>query len=331
VLAISVAAWARRRAALPIAVAAWARPGAALAISTWLLAAAPVSALPPVAFVPRQSDGLLPARAQATSLDVVMRRAGAYLAEFQRQLSGIVAEETYVQEVRGRDLPARSVRVRRLKSDLLLVRPAGADRHVEYRDVFEVDGEPVRDRQERLTRLLRDPSRSASAQIAAIIGESARHNIGGIVRNVNTPLLPLTFLGPEYQRRFEFTRAARGRAGPEGLAAPADGGAVFRVSTEMWTIEFRERRRPTVIRTPSGRDLPARGRFWIDPATGAVLMSEMRLADDVAVTITVSYQSEPLMGFLVPVEMRESYVSARERIEGRAVYGRFRPITSTEP
>jgi hypothetical protein len=32
------------------------------------------------------------------------------------------------------------------------------------------------------------------------------------------------------------------------------------------------------------------------------------------------------MGFLVPVEMRESYVHARERIVGSATYGRFRPI-----
>ena len=41
-------------------------------------------------------------------------------------------------------------------------------------------------------------------------------------------------------------------------------------------------------------------------------------------TVTVSYQSEPLMGFLVPIEMRESYVRSGERITGHAVYGRFR-------
>jgi hypothetical protein len=68
-----------------------------------------------------------------------------------------------------------------------------------------------------------------------------------------------------------------------------------------------------------------KGRFWIDPTNGAVLISEM-IADGggVLATVTVSYQSEPLMGFLVPIEMRESYVRAGERITGHAVYGRFR-------
>ena len=46
----------------------------------------------------------------------------------------------------------------------------------------------------------------------------------------------------------------------------------------------------------------------------------------VIATITVSYQSEPLLGFLVPVEMRESYLRYPERITGHAVYGKFRPI-----
>jgi hypothetical protein len=42
--------------------------------------------------------------------------------------------------------------------------------------------------------------------------------------------------------------------------------------------------------------------------------------------ITVSFQSEPLLGFLVPVEMRESYQRSRDSrvIEGAATYGKFR-------
>ncbi len=46
----------------------------------------------------------------------------------------------------------------------------------------------------------------------------------------------------------------------------------------------------------------------------------------VIATVTVSYQSEPLMGFLVPIEMRESYVRYGERITGHAVYGKFRVL-----
>ena len=103
---------------------------------------------------------------------------------------------------------------------------------------------------------------------------------------------------------------------------------MFRVSTEMWTIEYQERASATrSIRTPDGRNLPAQGRFWIDPSNGSVLISELIVdGGGVIATVTVSYQSEPLMGFLVPVEMRESYGRRNERITGHATYGRFRPI-----
>jgi hypothetical protein len=76
----------------------------------------------------------------------VLERAGAYVLELQRQLAGIVAEEDYVQDVRVASVHRRqrsglpTVRHRELKSDLLLVRPVGADRWMQFRDVFEVDG-----------------------------------------------------------------------------------------------------------------------------------------------------------------------------------------------
>ena len=43
---------------------------------------------------------LAPASGQEPALDAVLARAGAYVVEFQRQLSGVVAEEQYVQDVR---------------------------------------------------------------------------------------------------------------------------------------------------------------------------------------------------------------------------------------
>ena len=92
--------------------------------------------------------------------------------------------------------------------------------------------------------------------------------------------------------------------------------------------------RKTLIRTSTGRDIPARGRFWIEPATGRVLMSELT-ADSSAVraTIDVSYQSEPLLGYLVPIEMRERYEGRRDStlIEGNATYGRLPPVPGAKP
>ncbi len=266
---------------------------------------------------------------QAPALKDVLKLSAAYVERFQQQLSQIVSEETYAQTVVNTSRLTNSMLLlpsRTLQSDLILVKSAEEDRFVELRDVFEVDGKPVRDRQARLERLLGANSTAAGSQIAAIIKESARYNVGTIQRNVNTPLLALMFLKDNYQDRFTFkhvtkeTPVFKESGDREFNEAP-----VFRVSTEMWTIEYQERKNGTVIRTPSGSNLPARGRFWIDPSTGAVLISEM-IVDGAGViaTVTVSYQSEPLMGFLVPVEMRESYLRYGERITGHAVYGKFR-------
>ena len=265
--------------------------------------------------------------AQTQSLNDVMKNAAEYVAAFQRQFSGIAAEETYRQETMNPQRSAASGQRRRsLRSDLLLVRPDGADRYVELRDVFEVDGEPVRDRQQRLERLRGDAQ--GSDKLAAIIRESARYNIGRVERNVNTPLMPLSFLNKSSQTRFKFTHAEKSQpVFGDKEQAQANDLAVFRVATEMWTVKYEERSKNTVIKTPDGRDLPVHGRFWINPSTGAVLISEL-IAPGVGVyaTITTSYQSEPLMGFLVPIEMRELYLTDRERITGSASYGRFRQI-----
>ena len=81
-----------------------------------------------VAIVALGSQARIPA-AQAPSLNDVLKRTAAYVAAFTKQLSGIVAEETYRQDVANtaRDLQHRAgaIRRQRLRSDLLLVKPVG--------------------------------------------------------------------------------------------------------------------------------------------------------------------------------------------------------------
>jgi hypothetical protein len=59
--------------------------------------------------------------------------------------------------------------------------------------------------------------------------------------------------------------------------------------------------------------------------TGAILLSELVMQNmDLTAIIDVSFQSEPLLGFRVPMEMRERYRGPVDRVEGIATYGRFR-------
>jgi hypothetical protein len=269
------------------------------------------------------------AHAQGPTLNEVLLRAGAYVAAFNRDLASIVAEEHYIQDwhrPRNGDGSGGTEHSRReLRSDLMLVRPAGASDWVQYRDAFEVDGAPVRDRAERLTKLFARPSATTEAQIARIQQESARYNIGNIERDLNTPVFALQFLATDNQASFRFKRA-NDRKSALGEQGATDTGT-FRVSTEIWVVQYEEVGSPTIIHSLDGRDVPARGRFWIEPQSGRVLMSELNVADRRRQgTINVSYQSEPLLGLLVPIEMRERYEERkiRSRIEGNATYGRFR-------
>ena len=266
-------------------------------------------------------------RAQEPSLSEVLARAAEYVTDFRRQLSGIVAEESYEQQARTsatntlRRFGGFEHDRRRLRSDFLLVWLEGANRYQEFRDVFEVNGRSVRDREERLTRLFLDNTASAAKQIQGIVTESARYNIGNIHRTLNTPTLALLILHPAYQHRFRFTRVAGGSPllplSPEHLPSKAD----------VWVIEYEEIGPDTLVRGDNHKDLPAEGRFWIEPRTGRVWLSELVIDDpQVRATVNVGYRQDPVIGHLVPVEMRERYRDRRagSRVDGTATYSRFR-------
>jgi len=270
------------------------------------------------------------APAEAPKLNEVLARAANYVGEFERQLSGIVAGEDYTQQVRGGKVRVPEER-RRLRSDLLLVKPVGAQDWMQFRDVYEVNGDPVQDRNDRLMKLFVEPTNSTDARLRAIVRESARFNIGSVDRTMNVPLLPLRFLEAKNQWRSKFKRAASARP-DDGDAAAIVAPGHFRVSTEVWTIQYQEREPGTIVRTTRLRDIYARGRFWIDPADGKVLMSEMILENaSIRGTVLVNFQSEPLLGLLVPIEMKEHYDKTRDGqvIDGFATYGKFRQFKVT--
>jgi hypothetical protein len=254
------------------------------------------------------------AAAQAPDqLDAVLDKAGDYVTTYERTFVGLVAEETYRQDARGRSsTDSRGFAVeaptqrRDLRSDLLLVRAPAGDRWIEFRDVFEVDGKPVRDRAERLARLFLQPSASAQRQVEDIAAASARYNIGGVNRNINLPVLALTVLEPQNRAWYTFKGSRKSGGGFE--------------------LEYQEERGGTLIRTTGDQAMPSRGRFTIDPATGRVLASEM-IAENgsLRAQIDVTYTPEPAMGMLVPHEMREKYaLKDGSTIEGKATYANFR-------
>ena len=191
-----------------------------------------------------------PRASEPQSLATVLARAGAYVADFHRQLSSIVGEERYVQDwtaVRsGRHPVAAELQHRELVSDVVLVKPPRADAWMTFRDVFEVNGNAVRDRDDRLAQLIRGGSPSTDDAVRTILDESSRYNIGDIKRNLNTPVLTLLFLELANQPRFKWARTTDNSLATVPRASETPG--AFRVSTEVWVVAYDEKQSGTMIR-----------------------------------------------------------------------------------
>jgi hypothetical protein len=152
----------------------------------------------------------------------------------------------------------------------------------------------VVDRGERITSQSFDATALTAERVNRIRSESARDNIGDIERTLNVPVLPLVILSRRVQPQFRFKVDTAGGTLPRGAEQRVPDTPNFRVSAEVWIVRFEERTRPTLVRTPRGASIPSRGRFWIEPQTGRVLMSELITEnDDVRAQVNVSYQSEP--------------------------------------
>jgi hypothetical protein len=266
----------------------------------------------------RADEAAKPARAPSGTsarddeLQLAMGRLIDYVEAYERQYSGLVAEEEYRQSASRKSV--------RLRSDYLLVKPERSDQWVSFRDVYEVDGVAVRDRDDRLRRLFLEPGVQLQTQLAAIQAESARYNIGAVERNINVPLFPLRFLTPENRPRFRFKTAGRRES----------------AGVDVWRIEFEERARPTIVSDLQDRDVPVKGWFLVDQTTGAIVESCTRLAEHGSSgEIVVSFRRDPALGMWVPVKMKETYqslgqgstrggISLQPFLEGTAIYSRYR-------
>ena len=266
------------------------------------------------------------------SLVDLLRSAGEYVVGYEDSFRVVVAEEVYVQRLRvSPSGPVQSTR--RLSSDVVFLRaPGTALPWWLLRDVYEVDGRAVRDRQTRLEKLLVGATADGLSRARAIADDGARFNLGHSYRNYNVPTLVLAFLHPSVQPRFAFE--GKGTATIEG-----------RMFVE---IAFRELGAPTVVRGPDSHpDVLAAGRVWIhEGSDGTVGRTELVLdvPGDGTLThavLTTEYRPYPALALWVPIEMRDrlqtELVGARGRsgsvevVEGLAAYTAFRQASvSTE-
>jgi hypothetical protein len=280
---------------------------------------------------------LAPAAVGAQTVEEVTARVVAYVERYQKEFQGVTATEAYVQQERVArssrmprilPVPRRNLqdvlpieivsRRTRMESHLLLVPVANSAEQIwsMFRDVYAVDGKPVRNREERLKDLFLDPAKQPD--LRRVDDENSRYNIGRVGRNFNMPLLALGFAHPTMKNRFRFRKGTEER----------------RDNRTVWVLLADEQQRPTLIRTPLEDDVPAKARFWVDPESGAVLETELVVQEPRAAaraTITVIFAPDEGLGMLVPARMEEVYdYPGRPPTRytwGLATYAEFRRFT----
>jgi VWFA-related protein len=277
------------------------------------------------------------------SLRALLGRASAYVEHFQKVCAAMVAEEQYVQvlkiwigtppapdtdpelEWKAKGDPEHGgrrsspVRRRQLLSDMLLVQAPGQT-WVGYRDVAEVDGEPIRDRTARVQRLFLSAHPEDRRQLDRIAAESARFNIG-TDRTLNLPTFPLQTVLASTTGHFLWTRY------PDELR---DAGCCA-------IVGLREVKSPTLVRTWDDHDIPVTGRLWIEPRTGRVTRATLQFGGPISQVegaVDVTYGATPNVDVLVPRRLWEwirrqdqDHLGRPVFVEGRATYTDIRRFT----
>src|SRR5512139_859956 len=240
----------------------------------------------------------------AAALDALLTRAASRLAAGLGEDGVLAAEERSEQVSKTADPRGGTPRSerRRLAAEYVLAGGPGGSGLTVFRDVFEVDGRPVRQRDGRLARLLSGESETRFDEAGRITAEGSTYDIGFAARNLALTLVPPRVLGPVVRPGFDFRKVAEERVG----------------GVETWRIAYEEWRRPTFIRQ-NGADVPVEGALWIGPRDGRIARSRMQAQfGPVSVDILVLYRLDQLPGLLVPTQITERYWTATASLESIA-------------
>jgi hypothetical protein len=256
------------------------------------------------------------ASADSLSLKEVMRRVGSYVDAYGARASIVVGTERYHQVSHGNAGGQHGERD--LVADLGIVKVDSQKIWLGFRDVIEVDGRRVSDRDDRLADVL-VASAGRFDEALRISNESARFNIGAVERNFNVPTTALFYFNSENHRRFKFS--ARSIA--------ADG---------SWEIAYRETERPTLIRTPEGQSIPSQGAIHVNPDDGTIVRTVLDLqlpgrgpsrGQHGTGNVDVTFMRVEALDMWLPESMAETFESRDgqgewERVEGHATYTNYR-------
>jgi hypothetical protein len=234
--------------------------------------------------------------AQAPSLADLLARAGDYHTAYVKKLSGVsLQEDTQLKNVSGDTMRS----IVRISADVVLVNASGqADA---LRDVYAIDTKPTRERTPRILQLLGEPATPSIKDWQMAItypGEEAVYFLLDIVVKTNEPTSALQFISTANQPELKYKLDGRKKINDVAV-----------VGVRFEEPDVRDRKHLLGTRG----NARATGRFWIDPATGAIHQTELwvdsrreRTYSEHAM-VTVKYAPHETLGLLLPSEAHGTF------------------------
>jgi hypothetical protein len=255
------------------------------------------------------------AAAQKPAVADVLKSAADYLTDFAQKLGAVAADEEYTQRE-----PAGNVN-RRLVGDIVWV---GFDGGAigGFRDIHGMDGHQLRQRDDRLLKLLAKPSEASQEEARALQNEGMRHYISPNLRAMDQPMLALEFLRAANHQHSEFE---------------LDGGVKTQDGVQVQGVKWKTKNASAVWPVPEG--LSANGKATIEVGSGAIRSTEVVISNKVMMAkLIAKYAPDKALGLLLPTEMIQTIdisssagtgmsqggVGAKQSLEGRARYSKFR-------
>ncbi len=251
-----------------------------------------------------------------------MKAVGDYLVRYSENLSTLVAEEEYTQ--RQPDVTQVS---RRLNSDVVFIGHKGGSISA-FRDLYAVDNNPVRQRDDRLLKLFDTTIIAAAhAQAEALTDEALRYYMSPNLRMLDLPTLALDYLRPLNQDGSDFS--LDGVRNQDGVQVAA--------------LRFKARGSSDAVPTPPGATTD--GRVWVEVATGTIRQTELIVhGKGFNFSATTKYSLDRALGIWVPTELLQrvdltsapggfsnmgagGIAAARLSLESRSRYSKFRRNT----
>lgn len=234
--------------------------------------------------------------------------ASRYVAEYEKEFAFLIAEEEYRQTRFGAN--GQEVESRLMRGELFLTYLPIDGEWIAVRDVADVDGQAVPDRQDLKALLLkREELRGLATRL---VERNARFNIGRVRRNFNEPTIVLLLLEPKRIPRVAFDRTAVTRDGADTLV----------------TLSYEERDDgPTLVKTPEGASIRARGEVLLEAGTGVIRRTRFEIRQPgMEVMLETTYTRDERLKMWLPAVFTERYASGGRFGSKRSPDPRFRAV-----